>query len=155
MTALPAYYCRFTEDAESCWCTVCLKPLKVSEHMRRANQGDMTRHRRPCAGIPPVPIEQPDVPAIGKRAGNAAKSLVKAAKYKGPPITDAQIAERALICLNCPRFRRNGPDTAEGICTHPDCGCPVSPMRKLRNKASRPEQNCPDHLWPPLVTTPE
>lgn len=144
-------YCQLVEEGDRCWCTVCLQPLRVSEHMRRANQGDITRHARVCHGLPrPAPV-QPEVPPLLTRAKNASKAVAAAATYNGPPITDAQIAERAAICLTCPRFRRNGPDTANGICTHPDCGCPVSPMRMLRNKAARPEQTCPDGLWPSLT----
>lgn len=145
--------CEFVEHNNQCWCQVCLSPLKYTPAMQRATGHVVAAVVRDCMGPPPPPAEQPAVPSLATRVLNGAKAVGKAVRNRNLTITDEQIAERVRICVHCPtdRFHRHSPDTLEGTCTHPQCGCPISPMRRLRNKAARPEQTCPDGHWPNIL----
>lgn len=142
--------CQLIAEEERAWCTVCLQPFRYTPTARRATAGDVSRVRRACPGLPPPAVEQPQPPPLAKRMANAARAVSKRASHRGPPCTEAQIAERNAICLACELFRRDSPDTPDGICTHATCGCPVSPRRRLRNKAAWPSETCPLGKWPVL-----
>jgi hypothetical protein len=146
--------CRLVEQDGRAWCAVCLQPYKYGELTRRATAGDVSRVKRACAGLPPPAAQQPEPPPLAKRMGNAARAVARRARSQGAPCTDAQIAERSAICLACELFRRDGPDTADGICTHSDCGCPVSPRRRFRNKAAWSSESCPLGKWPEVADKP-
>lgn len=69
---------------------------------------------------------------------NFAKALIKYA-YLGYPKVNADVQLRRLsICEACPIHM-------SGICTHVDCGCPVS------KKSLWATEDCPVGRWPALV----
>lgn len=146
--------CQLVAEGERAWCAVCLQPFRYTPVARRATAGDVSRVRRACPGLPAPAAEQPQPPPLAKRMANAARAVSKRARSQGPPCTDAQIAERNAICLACELFRRDSPDTPDGICTHTDCGCPISPRRRFRNKAAWSSETCPLGKWPQLARDP-
>lgn len=76
-----------------------------------------------------------DEPTLVKKVWNYAKAGVKhiADGLKDAP-TDVQ-QTRLLICADCPI-------NVNGVCTHPDCGCP------LEEKTRWASEECPVGLWP-------
>lgn len=142
--------CQFVIEGDRAWCTACLQPIRFSPAVQRSCGNDAARIVRQCSGLPTPADSQPNPPPLAKRAVNVGKALVRRAKQRKTPCTDAQIAERTAICLTCELFRRDRPDSADGTCTHRACGCPVSPRRRLRNKAAWSSEDCPLGKWPKI-----
>ncbi len=81
-------------------------------------------------------------PSFARRAVNFTKAAGRHIANRGRQCTDEEIAARYAKCEACPGEWRVG-DT----CTHPKCGCGISPKRALVSKLSWASESCPIGEW--------
>jgi hypothetical protein len=84
---------------------------------------------------------KPKGPSLARKAVNFSGAVVKHVANGGRQCTDEEIAARYAKCEACAKWRRGD------HCTHPSCGCPVSPKRKLVSKLCWASESCPIGEW--------
>jgi hypothetical protein len=82
--------------------------------------------------------DEPDPPSFSQRVKNYTRSTVRHARNGFAAASDEVQQQRLAICEACPTGCLRHSD---GICSHPDCGCPV------KEKVKRASEPCPDGHW--------
>jgi hypothetical protein len=100
----------------------------------------------------PVTVEATTPPSAARRGANFAKASIQHIASGAPLASDAQVAERFAICLQCPLYRA-GKQEGVGQCLHPSCGCKVKAVGLTGlNKLRWADQRCPLGHWHALPT---
>ena len=82
----------------------------------------------------------PDGPSLAKRARNFARDSIAHASDGFVQVSDEERAARLATCKACPLF--NGT-----ICTHTECGCPMSDEKRFFDALAWRSKKCPDGKW--------
>jgi orotate phosphoribosyltransferase len=82
--------------------------------------------------------DEPDPPSFSQRVKNYTRSTVRHARNGFAAASDEVQQQRLAICEACPTGCLRHSD---GICSHPDCGCPV------KEKVKRASEPCPEGHW--------
>lgn len=79
-------------------------------------------------------------PGFVQKAVNFTKATARHVANRGRQCSDEEIAARFAICQACPRL-------VNEHCTHPKCGCGISPKRAIVSKLSWASERCPEGKW--------
>lgn len=99
-----------------------------------------------CAGVPITPPPPP----LFKRLKNFTVAAIGHALDGFPTCTQDEIDARFAVCRACELYRPNSENPDVGLCTHTDCGCPVTREDKYVSKLGWREDGCPLGKWAKL-----
>jgi hypothetical protein len=82
----------------------------------------------------------PEKPGIVRRAINFTRAAIEHVRGGRQLVSDEIRAARFAECQACPLF-------VEGICSHPDCGCPMKQQRSFIDALGWASKKCPLDKW--------
>jgi hypothetical protein len=97
-------------------------------------------HEQPSRYDDPKMLKRQCGPSLSQKVGNFAAATVQHVASGLAVVTREERDRRAEICRGCPLFDGR-------ICTHSDCGCPVSAEQRFIDKLSWASSECPVRKW--------
>lgn len=79
-------------------------------------------------------------PSLARRVANFTKATARHIANGVRRCSEEEIAARFAICELCPMLKN-------GRCSHPACGCRISPRREIVSKLSWSSERCPEGRW--------
>lgn len=83
----------------------------------------------------------PQKPGLIQRAMNFARAATEHIRTGRKLVSDEERTLRLATCNACELF-------ADGICSHPDCGCPMKAKRGFIDALGWASKKCPLGKWP-------
>jgi hypothetical protein len=88
-------------------------------------------------------VRKAGMPSLAQRTSNFGRALARHVAAGLPQAPQAVIDGRFAICQQCPLL-------VNGVCSHMDCGCPITRQAKFKSKLAWADQGCPIGKWEPF-----
>lgn len=89
-------------------------------------------------------------PGLFRKIANFSIASIGHVMRGSPTCTQLEIDNRHDVCRSCELYEPSKTNPEVGICTHSDCGCPVTRADKYITKLGWRDQSCPLGKWKTL-----